>query len=51
VEGDILNNIIAFLLTILAGMFAYYTTLEVEERRRDKRIRQMNNKDKDQQRR
>jgi len=44
VEGDILNNIVAFLLTILAGMFAYYTTLEVEERRQQKRLRQMNNK-------
>jgi len=44
VEGDILNNIIAFILVILSGMFAYYTTLEVEERRQQKRLKQMNNK-------
>lgn len=43
-ETDILNNIVAFVLTILAGMFAYYTTLEVEEMRRQKRLEQMNNK-------
>tara|TARA_B100001245_G_C22663974_1_gene325267 strand:+ start:184 stop:309 length:126 start_codon:yes stop_codon:yes gene_type:complete len=35
VEG-FLNNFIAFILTVFAGLFAYYSSLEVEAMRREK---------------